>query len=187
MIDDPIDTEEDAKSEAYDECKQLTHVGNKVRNNVEEQRPHVRRQKELSNTRRQKPWTSLTSSRHSASPNSSTHDDDEAGFAVGTTFGAAVGTTVLSSTSCATLPLEGSVAVHPPRCRIFVKPPHSSSAIVISRRRFLRMTAGLGPKSKSAVVYTLNPGDTLSASTNVAKTSVLSVTTTLLPVAAMWM
>jgi hypothetical protein len=83
LIGDAVDTEEeDAKSEAYDECKQLTNVGNKVRNNVG----------------RQKLWTSLTISRHKASPNSSTHDDDEAGFAVGTTFGAAVGTTVLSST-----------------------------------------------------------------------------------------
>jgi hypothetical protein len=117
LIDDPVDIEEE-KSEAYDEYKSLllpspdelierTNVGNKVGNNVggkvgdkvgdstvgTEQRPHVRRQKELSNSRRQKPCTSLTSSRRSASPNSSTHDD-EVGFAVGTTFGAAIGTTV---------------------------------------------------------------------------------------------
>ncbi len=117
LIDDPVDMEEE-KSEAYDECKSLllpspdelierTNVGNKVGNNMggkvgdkvggstvgTEQRPHVRRQKELSNSRRQKPCTSLTSSRRSASPNPSTHDD-EAGFAVGTTFGAAIGTTV---------------------------------------------------------------------------------------------
>jgi hypothetical protein len=111
LIDDPVDTEEDKSLllPSPDELIELTNLGNKVENNVEdkvgdkvgnnvgdatvgteEQRPHVRRQKELSNSKRQKPWTFLTSARHSASPNSSTHDD-EAGFAVGTTFGAAVG------------------------------------------------------------------------------------------------
>jgi hypothetical protein len=108
-IDDSVDID-GTHSEAYDEYKRRlllpssdeliepTNVGNKVGNNLvdkvgdnvggstvgTEQRPHARRQKELSNSWRQKPWTSLTSSWHSALPNSST--PDEAGFATGTTF-----------------------------------------------------------------------------------------------------
>jgi hypothetical protein len=100
---------------------------------------------------------------------------------------------LLSSSYCATPPLKDNV-VYPPR--IFVR-PSNSSVIIISRRR-LRLTAGLRPKSTADVytvfsassvprrkMYIINPEDTLSTSTNVAKTSV-SVTTTLLTV-AVWM
>jgi hypothetical protein len=119
LIDDPVDTEEE-NSKAYDEYKlrrpssnelmELTNVENKVGDNVggkvgtkvgdnvgstagTEQRQHVRRQKELSN--------SLTSSRHSASSNSSTHDD-EVGFVVCIKFGSAVGRLEGPGVDCAT-------------------------------------------------------------------------------------
>ncbi len=114
LIDDPVGTEE-ATSEAYDEHKrrlllpspdeliELTNVGNKVGNTlVDKVGDNVGGSAVGAEQWRQEPWTSLTSSRHTASPNSSTHDD-EAGFAAGTTFvGRLVGALEGSGVDCET-------------------------------------------------------------------------------------
>jgi hypothetical protein len=126
---------------------------------------------------------------HSTSTNSSTHDD-EAAASTPVVLMASTSPRLLLSTYCATPPLKDSV-VYPPR--IFVGTPNSS-AIIISRRRF-RLTAALGPKSKTHVYtvlsassvprgkifFPINPEDALSVSTNVAKISASVIT--LLPVA----